>query len=264
MLKKTEIYNVISQFFKINRFFVILGKVKKRIFSRNKISDKLAMINWLENNLTDISLFSKSIDSELWDESLGISKEISNFAKSKLEFIRHDLGGGGAYPFLYFLTRYLQPKVIVETGVASGYSSAAFLQAIYKNKRGVLYSSDFPYFRLSNPEQYIGIVVEDYLKRNWNLYIEGDENNLKKIKLEIANLYNNRIDIFHYDSDKRYISKKNCLKNLQDCFSRNTLILIDDIQDNYFFKDYIQNNKIKHWKVFKFQNKYFGLIGKLF
>ena len=113
MLKKTEIYNIISQFFKINRFFVILGKVKKRIFSRNKISDKLAMINWLENNLTDISLFAKSIDSDLWDESLGISKEISNFAKSKLEFISHDLGGGGAYPFLYFLTRYLKPKVIV-------------------------------------------------------------------------------------------------------------------------------------------------------
>ena len=43
------------------------------------------------------------------------------------------------------------------------------LQAIEKNNVGKLFSSDFPYFRLENPEQYIGIVVPNDLKKNWRL-----------------------------------------------------------------------------------------------
>ena len=38
---------------------------------------------------------------------------------------------------------------------------------------------------------------------------------------------------------------------------------MDDIQDNSFFYDYIKENNISNWKVFKFNNKYLGIIGKL-
>ena len=55
------------------------------------------------------------------------------------------LGGGGNFILLYFLTRKFN-KVVVETGVAAGWSSLAILGAFEKNGEGKLYSSDFPYF----------------------------------------------------------------------------------------------------------------------
>mgnify|MGYP007000273262 len=69
-----------------------------------------------------------------------------------------------------------------------------------------LYSSDFPYFRIKDPEKYIGIVVEKSLRKNWNLFIEGDENNLPKI-LKTAK----KIDILSYDSDKTYSGRSKTL-----------------------------------------------------
>tara|TARA_B100001989_G_C24234983_1_gene314440 strand:+ start:346 stop:477 length:132 start_codon:yes stop_codon:yes gene_type:complete len=38
---------------------------------------------------------------------------------------------------------------------------------------------------------------------------------------------------------------------------------MDDIQNNSFFHDYIKENNISNWKVFKFHGKYLGIIGKL-
>ena len=74
-----------------------------------------------------------------------------------------------------------EPKTILETGVAAGFSSQSFLSALAKNGSGKLYSSDYPYFRIPNPEKYIGIVVDKELQNNWELYIEGDKANLDKI-----------------------------------------------------------------------------------
>ncbi len=45
--------------------------------------------------------------------------------------------------------------------------------------------------------------------------------------------------------------------------TENSVIIMDDIQDNSFFYDYIKENNISNWKVFKFKNKYLGIIGKL-
>ena len=64
--------------------------------------------------------------------------------------------------------------------------------------------SDFPYFRIKNPENYIGILVDKKKFPNWELKIEGDEVNIPKL---ISNI--NHIDIFHYDSDKTYEGKIN-------------------------------------------------------
>ena len=86
--------------------------------------------------------------------------------------------------------------------MAAGYSSYAFLVSIKKNNIGKLFSSDFPYFRLENPDN-IGIVVPNDLKKKWRLEILGDNKNFEKFKNEF-----NKIDLLFYDSDKRYSSKK--------------------------------------------------------
>ena len=143
----------------------------------------------------------------------------------------------------------------METGVAAGWSSYAALKAIKKNGIGTLYSSDFPYFRFKNPEKLIGIIVPKELKNNWHLDIRGDTVALPNFAEKI-----DRIDFFHYDSDKAYSGRKFAFDLLEKKTKENTVIVMDDIQDDTFFKDYVSKNNIKNFFVFEFEGKYIGLI----
>ena len=213
-------------------------------------------LNWMKLHCSNFEKMGKELDSVLWKEAEEVSKVLEEKAERVLRTIEYDLGGGGVYPFLYFLTRYVQPKSIVETGVAAGFSSYAFLSALKANGKGTLHSSDFPYFRLPNPERYIGIVVEEFLKKDWNLHIEGDESNIPKILENV-----DQIDLFHYDSDKTYSGRKYAMSKVENRMNKNGIILMDDIQDNSFFYDYVKKHKISNWHIFEFEGKYVGMIG---
>ena len=102
----------------------------------------------------------KKIDHKLFIETKNESLKLNVYANTRLKNIKVKLGGGANDILLYFFVRYYKPKVILETGVAAGFSSLAILKALKKNKYGKLYSSDFPYFRIKNPENYIGILVD--------------------------------------------------------------------------------------------------------
>lgn len=133
-----------------------------------------------------------------------------------------------------------------------------FLQALRENNKGVLHSSHFPYFRLPNSEQYIGILVDKELRKQWNLYTNGDEKNLPKILSQV-----DKIDIFHYDSDKSYSGRDYAISVIEDKMGNQGIIIMDDIQDNSFFHDYVTQKDISSWKIFEAERKYIGLIGKL-
>ena len=140
--------------------------------------------------------------------------------------------------------------------MAAGYSSYAFLEAINKNDVGKLFSSDFPYFRLKNPEQYIGIVVPDNLKKNWRLETLGDDKNIEIYKKEFK-----KIDLLFYDSDKRYSSKRKFFKKITNYINENTIIIIDDLHNDSFFFEYIEERGIKNWHVLESSRKHIvGLI----
>ena len=120
---------------------------------------------------------------------------------------------------------------------------------------GKLYSSDFPYFRLPNPEKFIGIIIPNELKINWNLYIKGDENNILEIKKKI-----NSVDLIHYDSDKTYSGRKHFMELVSDLVHRQTFLIMDDLHDNSFFLDYVNNNKELNWKILNVKKGFIGLI----
>ena len=236
----------------------MINKVRTRFISYEWTLTKEQNLKWIKENVGEVSTFANNISSSLWEESIAQSKILEQNAHKTLENIKYNLGGGADYPLLYFLTRYLSPNNVLETGVAAGFSSYAILSALQKNGKGRLYSSDFPYFRIKDPEKYIGIVVEKKLRKNWNLFIEGDENNLRKILKKVK-----KIDIFSYDSDKTYEGRSKTLKKVSKFLTENSVIVMDDIQDNSFFYDYIKENNISNWQVFEFSNKYLGIIGKL-
>lgn len=247
--------NIIINIFNRKRCAVIIRKILSKLFRIGNNTPSNEILQWLNKNANELDSFADSIDRELWNESLETIKTIKIKSKKILNEIQFKMGGGGAYPLLYFLTRIIRPKHVLETGVAAGFSSQAILLAMGKNNHGQLYSSDFPYFRESNPEDYIGILVDEILKTRWHLFIDGDRKNLKKIFKLVSNF-----EIVHYDSDKSYNGRKFFMKKIQKHLTKNFIIIMDDIQDNAFFYDFIKSNQKLNWKIFHFEGKYLGLL----
>lgn len=225
------------------------------------ISAERKNLDWIRGHRSSFKEVAISLDAALWLETETVSADLERYALTVLENVTHkeyQLITGGVYPLLYFMTRYMAPNYIVETGVSAGFSSYAFLSAMKVNGKGTLYSSDLPYFRVPNAESYIGIVVEESLRDNWELYLQGDRKNLPKIVDSIR-----QIDIFHYDSDKSYAGREFSITMIEKKMSPHGIIVIDDIQDNVHFYDYIEQHTPDAWSIFEFQGKYIGMVGKL-
>jgi len=144
-MQKTNIKNILIQAMNPSKLIVMLKKVGKRIVDQRGRRTKSENLTWLKSQQSSFKKLAISLDATLWKEAEEISRILEENASKILSNIKYPLGGGGAYPFLYFITRYIKPECIVETGVAAGFSSYSFLAAIKKNGIGKLHSSDFPY-----------------------------------------------------------------------------------------------------------------------
>jgi predicted O-methyltransferase YrrM len=258
-MQKTNLINVARFVVKSpKRALELFHKVRERIFDRASTLKKEELDKWLKENAADLEPHLIKIDSQLWEEAKKFHEDFKHKAAGKLEKLPFKMGGGGHYPLLYFLVRRLKPSVVVETGVSSGFSTQAILKAMQINGSGKLYSSDFPLFRIKDPEKYIGILVDEDLKKDWKLFIEGDRISLPKICNQV-----DHIDIFHYDSDKSYKGREFALKTISSKTNKDSLIIFDDIHNNSHFYDYVRTNNITNYKVFFFINKYVGFIGEL-
>jgi predicted O-methyltransferase YrrM len=228
-------------------------KVLKRLRGEN---DRGSAENdtWLAEHSTTAEQLAVRLDPALWAEANTFDAEQQARAAAILNSIPYDLGGGGDHRFLYWLTRYMKPRVVVETGVAAGWSSRAFLAALKKNGVGSLYSSDLPYFRLPNPERFVGVLVEPELRDGWRLELDGDEINLPRILDNIE-----QIDIFHYDSDKMRSGREFAVSLVRQKLTPNGIIVMDDIHNDDWFKDYVTANDLPFAVV---AGRY-GIIGTL-
>ena len=237
-------------------YFSIFSKILHRIFDRQGSLNKEKNLEWIQKNLSSSEIFLKEVNTTQYHLSDSAYK--SFLKKKSLNFSEEQkkrIGGGGMYVLLNFLVSYFKPKNIVETGVAAGVSSHAILKAIEDNKIGHLYSSDLPIMRLENPVKIVGALVDEKLRVNWSLFLKGDKENLKLIQSKI-----NKIDLIHYDSEKRYHGREFVFNQLDKLIDTNSIIVMDDIQDNSFFYDYLEKKKIKNFKIFQYERKFVGLI----
>jgi len=228
-------------------------KILTRLREGNTTNARLASVAWCREVAKSVENFCNALNPDLWHESLAVSDHIRTDANAKLNTLDLDLGGPGNYPLLYFFVRHRRPKVVLETGVAAGFSTAAILTAIKANGVGRLYSSEFPYFRIANPEKYVGYIVDDDLKSNWTLLLDGDRRNLPKILAAV-----DHVDLLHYDSDKSYSGRRMALTLISPHLSKGAPVIMDDLQDNLFFRDHVGRHGIIP-SVFEFEEKYVGL-----
>ena len=237
------------------RVGVLFNKVLAHVIKQPVSDDYLV---WLEREAKDICQFCISRDSLLWGEAVQFVESLEQLGKHVVRDIDYKVGGAGSCQLLYFLVRRRKPLSIVETGVALGYSSATFLEALGKNGFGKLYSSDFPYPGIPNSDQLVGRVVPENLRSGWTLLLDGDKNNLVKISQMIG-----EIDFLHYDSDKSYSGRARAMSLLADKLASDAIIVFDDIHENTHFLDLVDSMPNSPWHVFKFRNKYIGTIGIL-
>jgi predicted O-methyltransferase YrrM len=237
------------------RLPVLISKVAARFLERGVTEEYL---DWLKSTSQEIDSVCSALDSDLWAKSCEISKQIEDHGRQVALNIPAKMGGAGACALLYFITARHRPTIVVETGVALGYSSAAILSALEDNGVGHLYSSDFPYPGIPESSKYIGIVVPKNLKSRWTLLTNGDSKNLDEFLKEIE-----RVDILHYDSDKSYRGRTNAINKLSKVLTRESIVIFDDIHENTHFRDFSERNSNLTSRVFVFRNKYIGVLGEL-
>lgn len=109
------------------------------------------------------------------------------------------MGGGAFLEALYAVVRLTRPAIVLETGVAHGYSSAVILQALGDNGHGRLSSVDLPMFR-PGVVGYTGDAVPDRLRASgWELQLGSDRRVLPSLLKWIG-----PVDFLFYDSDTAY------------------------------------------------------------
>lgn len=193
-------------------------------------------------------------DPDLAREAVQYAARLDREAGRLLERAGVSFAGAGSYPLLHFLVRRLRPHVVVETGVAVGYTSRSVLDALRRNGTGRLYSSDFPYFRRRRPEEMIGLLVPDELRNAWELHLRGDRANLDRILDRV-----DRVDLFHYDSDKSYQGRRMAVERVRPYLDPGGVLVMDDISDDAFFRDLVTGEELAY-DVLPFEGRFVGVV----
>lgn len=216
---------------------VLSRKVRKRVSDGTGRYSEAENEAWIRGNAVSPQDIARRLAPDLWDEAVAYGKEARARAERIMPTVPFDMGAGGDYEFVYWLTRYRKPAVVVETGVSSGWTSRAFLTALARNGGGALHSSDFPYFRVKDPARYVGILVEAEARKGWDLNIDGDENALPRIMAKVP-----KVDIFHYDSDKSTSGREFGISQARSRMGPDGIILVDDILNDSWFREYVEKS----------------------
>ncbi|MCI4329405.1 MAG: class I SAM-dependent methyltransferase [Thermoplasmata archaeon] len=148
---------------------------------------------------------------------------------------------------LYLLVRASHPDKVVETGVASGFSTSYILQALKDVGRGSLCSLDLPVTRLTGSVNADGVrekvhvrsvtetgqVIPDDLRDRWRLVVGSSTERLATLLEGLG-----KIDFFFHDSDHSY---QNMMFEYRTAWTRLAIggvLASDDIDWNSSFFDF--------------------------
>jgi len=151
--------------------------------------------------------------------------------------------------YLYLVCHRMQPRIVVETGVHYGASSAFMLKALNESG-GQLYSIDLPNVKYQRdngkPHSDIlpsgtqpGFVVPVDLKINWHLALGDSREKLPDLLRSIG-----EIDLFLHDSAHTYDLMMFEFETAWPCLRDNGLMVADDADWNDAFKDFCSRHSV--------------------
>lgn len=149
---------------------------------------------------------------------------------------------------LYYLVRTLRPRMVLETGVANGFSTRLVLAALKRNGIGRLVSVDV--------DKDVGGLVEDPGSGRWRLIIDRPGKGLERALKGIS-----RVDLFIHDSDHSY---KNMLWEfgmVRPKLSGSGIVYSDDVNGNRAFLEFVRKNRLSGVIIPTFR-KSFGIASK--
>lgn len=176
--------------------------------------------------------------------------EICKRSRKLSKSLGRSLGEIGSPEILYAICRIMKPVKVVETGVASGLSSAHILEALRKNCKGRLYSIDMPNYEeelvrqnsphynpgssgILPPGLATGWIVPKELHSNWNIELGLTVDKLPALLKRLGS-----IDVFLHDSEHTY---QNMFREYSQAWSALTnggILLSHDVDWNQAFSDF--------------------------
>ena len=157
---------------------------------------------------------------------------------------------GISQEFLYFLVRSFKPRVVVETGVYRGISSALILGALRDNNRGKLYSIDLPQTKYTSESGIVdfsplsgrertGFAIPEDLKSRWELVLGDSKIELPKLLDKLGT-----VDMFYHDSEHTYSMMTWEYETVFPFLADNSILSSDDVNWNLAFQDFCAMHKI--------------------
>jgi len=136
-------------------------------------------------------------------DAFGVTSEEYDALKARVRIPAPPEGAvwGGGEDILHLTGSVIllrRPSVVLETGVAMGFSTAVILAAMEENGTGSLHSIDLPPLQVE-PDRFVGEVVPRDLRGRWTLHVGPSRILLPKLVRELA-----PIDLFIHDSDHSY------------------------------------------------------------
>jgi len=149
----------------------------------------------------------------------------------------------------YHTCRQLNPRTVVETGVAYGVTSTYILRALADNRKGILHSIDLPPLA-ADAEQHVGRFVPEDLRDSWRLHIGSAKELLPKVLTQART-----IDMFVHDSLHTYAHMKWEFDAALSVLTPGGVVIADDIENNRAFEELAHRPEIQSWAVLRQEGK---------
>ncbi len=185
---------------------------------------------------------------EIEEKKAEFEKSISGFT-----YRGNPYGLGGMRPEvsirLYGLVREFKPRILVETGVCNGVSTAVILSALEMNNMGTLYSIDLPEYTDTEYEEGTfwdgkkgavvpkgklpGWLIPDKYRGRWHLILGRSQEKLPVLLDDLG-----EIDFFIHDSEHSYECMTFEYQHAWRYLRQGGLLVSDDISWNSSFYDF--------------------------
>ena len=134
-----------------------------------------------------------------------------------------------------------QPKIVVETGVERGYSSATWLVNMSRVGTGRLHSVDLPRTDVDDRNEYTGHLVPHELRDAWHLVLGPSRQVLPALLKQLGT-----IDVFLHDADHAYVAQLEEYRTVWPFIRPGGFLISDDV-DNSAFVEFSEQAVAASW-----------------